>query len=228
MILYNTPISTAAYRVRIALNYKSLPHTLVNIDLESRQQRSETFKQINPHCRVPTLDVNGFKFGQSMAILEYLEENYPSPALLPKDTMERAWVRYLAQIIVSDMHPVMNNSSVAHYLKTQENFTEEQIKQWRHTWLKQGFDALETNLNNNPERIFCVGDQPTFADVCLIPQVYNANKYGFSMDAYPTLMHIYQHCIKLNSFIQASPENNQLQSSEQCLSVGDRQKRLVI
>lgn len=218
MILYNSPISTAAYRVRIALNYKSISHAFVDVDLESRQQVSESFKKVNAHCRVPTLDVDGFKFGQSMAILEYLEENYPNPALLPKDTNERAWVRYLAQIIVSDMHSVMNNSSVTRYLKIQEKFSEQQIKEWRYTWLKQGFDALEANLNDYPKRIFCVGEQPTFADVCLVPQVYNANKFGFSMDSYPTLMRIYKHCITLDFFNQASPENNKLQFSEPCSS----------
>lgn len=172
------------------------------------EQRSIEYKQQNPQGRVPCLIDGDLKIGQSAAILEYLEEKYPACPLLPSDIKARAWVRYLSQIVVSDMHPIMNNSSVVAYLKTKRGFTDSQVQQWYHHWLKQGFDALEMNLHSHPARkLFCFGDTPTIADVCLIPQVYNAHKYDFSMSNYPTLQKIYEHCSTLDYFEKAKPEN---------------------
>lgn len=206
--LYTFYRSTAAYRVRIALNYKKIPHELIPVNLNKSEQHNEEFKRQNPHRRVPTLIDGDVKIGQSAAILEYLEEKFPNPPLLPSDIKARAWVRYLSQIIISDMHPVMNRSSVVAYLKTNSGFTESQVEQWTFNWLKQGFDALETNLNlHSNNSIFCFGESPTIADVCLIPQVYNAYKFNFQMNPYPTLQRIYENCTNLDYFKKASPEN---------------------
>lgn len=206
--LYTNWRSTATWRIRIVMNYKKIAYEPVAINLNAGQQRSDEFKKQNPQGRVPTLIDGEVKIGQSSAIFEYLEEKYPEPRLLPTAIEHRAWVRYLSQIVVSDMHPLMNNSSVVAYLKTKRGFTESQVQQWYHHWLKQGFDALESNLKDHPDcDDFCFGKTPTFADVCLIPQVYNAHKYNFEMKPYPTLQRIYEHCSNLSYFKSAAPEN---------------------
>lgn len=205
MKLYNYFLSSAAYRVRIALNYKQIPCELVTIDLSERAQLNSDYHQHNKQGKIPTLEDQGFEFGQSVAILEYLEEKYPERPLLPANLQARAWVRYLTQIIVSDMHPLMNNSRVIPYLRKELHASEDQITQWFHTWLKQGFDALEANLKDESNRYFCYGEQPSFADVCLIPQIYNAHRFNFSMQDYPVLMRIYEHCCQLPYFEAAKP-----------------------
>jgi maleylacetoacetate isomerase len=208
MQLYHFYRSSAAYRVRIALHYKKLNCELISINLNNGEQRGEKYREHNKQGRVPTLMDEGIEIGQSSAILEYLDEKYPQPPLMPKDILARAWVRYLSQIIISDMHPVMNNSSVVKYLKDHYALDPTQVTQWFHHWLKQGFDALEANLSRHPDcKNFCWGDHPTIADVCLIPQIYNAFRFDFSMKNYPTLMRIYEHCNSLEYFDKAKPEN---------------------
>lgn len=210
MKLYHYYQSSASYRIRIAINYKNIPCELITVDLSQREQVGDEYKKHNRHGRVPALEDQGFEFGQSSAILEYLEEKYPTPPLLPHDLKSRAFVRFLSQIIISDMHPVMNNSSLVRYLRTHLNLSEEQVTHWYHTWFKQGFDALESMLNDDKKRLFCFGEHTTFADICLIPQVYNAFRFHFPMDNYPTLLHIYEHCNSLKYFVDAKPENVKL------------------
>ena len=208
LLLYAFHRSTAAYRVRIALNYKEIQHELVSVNLNKGEQRAEPFAQLNPHGRVPTLVDGDVKIGQSAAIIEYLEEKYPLRPLLPPDIKSRAWVRFLSQIIVSDMHPIMNKSSVAAYLRTKEGFSDDQMKQWDFHWLQQGFDALEKLLSSHPDcGDFCFGETPTLADICLIPQVYNAHKFRYLMDKHPTLERIFSHCSTLPCFENAKPES---------------------
>jgi len=199
--------STAAYRIRIALNYKNINHELVSIDLMAGKHHDESYKKHNRQARVPTLDDDGFEIGQSSAILEYLEEKYPEPALLPHDIKKRAWIRYLSQIIISDIHP-LNNSGVLNFLKNLLNQDQSKIQLWYHHWVKCGFDALEAILTDHPDcKSFCYGDTPTFADICLIPQVFNAYRFGFPMNNYPTLRRINEHCLLLPYFEKARPEN---------------------
>lgn len=198
--------SSASYRVRIALNYKHLDFTSIPVNLLKEEQLQESFRQQNKQGRVPLLDDNGFKLGQSSAILEYLEEKYPQHPLLPKNIEDRAWLRYLSQIIISDIHP-LNNSSVTQYLTKHFNQDQTSIQEWYHHWIKLGFDTLEPLLANHPKcRNFCWGDTATIADICLIPQIYNAKRFNLPMDNYPTLSRINDHCLTLSYFDQARPE----------------------
>lgn len=207
MQLYTYNRSTAAYRVRIALNYKNIDHQLIPVNLLAGKHLDEDYKKHNRQARVPTLVDGGFEVGQSSAILEYLEEKFPKPALLPKDLQARAWIRYLSQIIISDMHP-LNNVSVLNYLKGTGNFDAAQIKNWYHHWLRLGFDTLEKILSQHPQcKNFCWGNTPTFADLCLIPQVYNAYRFEFPMENYPTLRRINDYCLALPYVEKARPEN---------------------
>lgn len=210
MKLYTYYRSSAAYRVRIALNYKTISHELIPINLLQNQQKESQYKAINPHARIPTLIAGDLKLGQSVAILEYLEEKYPNPSILPASYEQRAIVRYLSQIIVSDMHP-LNNSGTINFLKEKFNHTSEEVQQWYFYWLKNGFDALESIISTSNSKYasakFCIGDSISMADICLVPQIYNAFRFGFDMQAYPTLLAINKHCVSLDYFAKASPEN---------------------
>lgn len=205
--LYSYYRSTASYRVRIALNYKQINYKLISVDLINNEQHENSYLTHNKQGRVPTLKDGTFEIGQSSAILEYLEEKYPENPLLPTDIKARAWVRYLSQIIISDTHP-LNNSGVIKFLKNTLGLDQEKIKIWYHHWLKQCLDTLENILSTSPDcNNFCWGEQPTIADLCLIPQIYNANRFEFSMDKYPTLKRINDHCLSLPYFDKARPEN---------------------
>lgn len=207
--LYTYYRSTAAYRVRIALNHKKIEHELIPVNLLQGQQLSQEYAEINPQMRVPTLVDGNFVLGQSMAILDYLEEKFPEYALLPQDIQLSAKVKAVAQLIACDIHP-LNNVGVLNYLK--EHFKQDQtaVNTWYHHWIKKGFDALEKLLidwQDSTENKFCIGNILTMADVTLIPQIYNAFRFNFPMDDYPRLLAIYEHCLTLEAFDKARPEN---------------------
>lgn len=205
--LYSYYRSSAAYRIRIALNYKQLDYKINSVDLFHGAQKEQNYLAHNMQGKVPTLVDDDFAIGQSAAILEYLEEKYPEPALLPKDIQARAWVRYLSQIIISDTHP-LNNSSVLKFLKNQFELDKLKIKSWYHHWLEVCLNTLESILATHSEcNLFCYGDSPTIADICLIPQLYNAQRFEFPLDNYPTLNRINLHCLSLPDFVKANPEN---------------------
>ncbi|MGC1183229.1 maleylacetoacetate isomerase [Legionella sp.] len=208
MILYDYFRSTACYRVRIALNLKKLNYEKINIHLinDGGQHHSEEYHHINPQELVPSLQVEGHIINQSMAIIDYLDETFPNPSLLPKDPLNRATIRSLAQIIACDMHP-LNNLRVLNYLKAEFSANNIQVMQWYHHWLKAGFDAFETKLQTL-KRIepFCFGNTVSLADLCLIPQVFNAQRFNFIMDDYPLINKINAHCLTLEAFQNASPE----------------------
>jgi maleylacetoacetate isomerase len=207
MKLYTYYRSTAAYRVRIALNYKQIAYESIPVNLLEGKQFNSDYAAVNPQMRVPTLVDGKLVLGQSMAILEYLEEKYPTVSLLPDGLTERAQVRFIAQLIASDIHP-LNNTGVLKYLKETLHQDQKAVTAWYHHWLKTGFDALETLLSGeNVKGNFCFGESVTLADVCLIPQISNAFRFEFSMDAYPRLMEIYHHCLTLPAFDKARPEN---------------------
>lgn len=206
MQLFSYYRSTAAYRVRIALQYKKIPCEIIPIDLLQKKHREKEYLEKNPQARVPLLVDGDFKVGQSMAILEYLEERYPDPALLPTPIEARAWIRNFSQIIACDMHP-LNNVGSLNYLRENFSANEEQVQAWYHHWLRQGFTALEILLAKNLNRgKFCWGDLPTFADVCLVPQVYNAYRFKFDMKDYPLIQKINNYCLEQSYFKNAAPE----------------------
>lgn len=208
MKLYDYFRSTACYRVRIALNIKNIVYEKIAVHLVNHggEQHTPEYRQINPQGLVPSLEINGHIITQSLAIISYLEEVYPNPALLPKDPLEKAIIKSLALIVACDMHP-LNNLRVLNRLKEQYQSDEAQITAWYHHWLKVGFDAFETKLQcMRRTQSFCYGDTATWADICLIPQVYNANRFHFAMDNYPLINEINAHCLSLEAFQKAAPE----------------------
>jgi len=209
MELYTYFRSSAAYRVRIALNIKQLEadHKFVHLVRDGGEHRKRGFHKLNPQERLPVLVDGGVPVTQSLAILEYLEEIHPNPPLLPDDVADRAWVRAIAQLIACDIHP-LNNLGVLRYLETEFGADEAARRKWYQHWINQGFTALEEVLAKDPRvRTYCFGNRLTIADVCIVPQVYNANRFGVDMSAYPTLQRINDACLKLAVFAKAAPEN---------------------
>lgn len=208
MKLYDYFRSTTCYRVRIALNLKGITYDKLSIHLINNggEQHSQGYLQINPQGLVPCLEVDGHTISQSLAIIDYLDETIPEPALLPKTPLDRATVRSLALIVACDMHP-LNNLRVLNQLKESFQPSETQIMEWYHHWLKAGFDAFEAKLRTiQRTQPFCFGDRISLADLCLIPQVYNAQRYNFAMDAYPIINEINTHCLTLAAFKNAAPD----------------------
>jgi len=209
MILYDYYRSSASYRVRIALHIKNLPYERQEIHLlnDGGQQFSASFTAINPQQLVPTLVDNDFTIHESLAIIEYLEEQYKdTPRLLPATARKRATVRAFAQMIACDIHP-LNNLRVINYLKDNFALTDDQKIRWFHHWMQQGFAAIEKYLQKRTEQTpFCYGNEPSLADVCLIPQVYNALRFNFDLAQFPITKSIYDHCMTLPAFIDAAPK----------------------
>lgn len=210
MKLYDYFRSTASYRVRIALNLKNIDYDAVSIHLINNggEQHLPQYRQINPQGLVPCLDVNGYTINQSLAIIEYLDETVPSPPLLPKEPLARATARSLALLIACDIHP-LNNLRVLNHLKTEFNASESQVITWYHTWLKSGFDAFEAKLQTlERAQPFCIGNSVSLADLCLIPQVFNARRFHFTMDNYPLIREIEAHCQTIKAFQDAAPTSD--------------------
>ncbi|NCY24909.1 MAG: maleylacetoacetate isomerase [Alphaproteobacteria bacterium] len=203
MKLYGYFRSSAAYRVRIGLNLKGLGVEHVPVNLLKGEQASPEYTAINPQQLVPALADDGTILTQSLAILEYLEEKYPAPALLPADAAGRARVRALALVVACEMHP-LNNVGVLRYLTQQLGASEAQKTAWYHHWLGKGFAALETMLAQGAGR-FCHGDTPGLADCCLVPQVFNARRFDFDLSPYPTVLRIDDACAQLEAFQAAHP-----------------------
>ena len=210
MKLYDYYRSTASYRVRIALNLKDISYEAIPIDLihKGGMQHQSDYLALNPQGLVPALDENGHVLTQSLAIIEYLEEINPNPPLLPHHPLARAQVRSIALSIACDIHP-LNNLRVLQQLKNQFQATEDQVLAWYHRWLKDGFDAVEQTLQQLPrKKNVCYGNEITLADVCLIPQVYNATRFNFSMDNYPLILNINDFCLTQPAFSHAKPSDS--------------------
>lgn len=204
--LYGYWRSSAAYRIRIALNLKGLEATPRSVHLRRGEQGAPAYRRRNPLGRVPTLVDRGRTYTQSLAILEYLEERYPRPALLPRAAGARARVRALADLVACDIHP-MNNLSVLKYLERELNIDSDMRLRWYRHWIGVGFAALETLLADDPRTgRYCHGDRPTLADVCLVPQVYNARRFDCDLAAYPTIRRIDAACGTHEAFRRAVPE----------------------
>lgn len=206
MKLYSYFRSSAAYRVRIALNLKNLPYqmTFVHLTKDGGQQRKPEFAAINPQKRVPALELSsGEVLTQSLAIIAYLDEVYPEPPLLPADALERARVRAIAQVVACDIHP-LNNLIALQYLKRTLKQEQPEIDAWYHNWVIDGFTAIETMLAPSP---YACGSHVTLADICLVPQVYNARRLKVPLDNFPKIVAVEQTCLKLPAFDKARPEN---------------------
>jgi maleylacetoacetate isomerase len=203
--LYTYFRSSAAYRVRIALNLKGLSYEMLPIHLLRGEQRNAPYSSINPAQLLPALQVGGEVLTQSLAIIEFLEEAYPGTKLLPVHPLERARVRALALTIACEIHP-LNNLRVLNRLRD-EGFAEAERNDWYRHWVHLGFEALETQLANGkfPGR-YCHGDIPGLADCCLVPQVFNARRFDCSLLAFPRIVGIYESCMELESFQRAAPE----------------------
>ncbi len=209
MILYSYYRSSAAYRVRIALNLKGLAYDVqpVHLTRDGGEQRRPDYLRLNPQGLVPALATGEDVLTQSLAIIEYLEETCPIPPLLPQTPEARALVRALAQIVAADIHP-LNNLRVLQYLQTHFNCDETGKTRWIAHWISAGFDAIEKLLEQySGGGPFCVGDTPTLADICLVPQVYNALRFNCELEQYPRIIAINAACQALEAFRKAAPEN---------------------
>ena len=205
MLLYGYFRSSAAYRVRIALNLKGLAYDNHFIHLQKNDQLAHEYAKLNPQKLVPALVDDGQVLTQSLAIIEYLDETHPEPPLLPKTPAERARVRALAQAIACDIHPI-NNLRVLRYLVKDLGLPDEKKDQWYRHWVETGLQAVEALLSGNPATgRFCHGDKPTLADICLVPQVANARRFNCGLSACPTVLRIDAECQKLEAFAQAAP-----------------------
>lgn len=205
--LYSYFRSSASYRVRIALNLKGLPYTYVPVHLlqGGGAQHAPDYQQINPAELVPALVDDGHALGQSLAIMEYLDETHPEPALLPRDALGRARVRALAQTIACEIHP-LNNLRVLQYLEHDLQLDEAAKATWYRHWITLGFTALEAMLTKSPHTgAFCNGDTPGLADCCLVPQVANSRRFATPLDAFPTIRRIEAACLALDAFTKAAP-----------------------
>jgi len=207
--LYSYFRSSAAYRVRIALELKGLPYSYVPVHLlnDGGAQHTPQYQLLNPTELVPTVvDEDGHALGQSLAIIEYLDETQPAPALLPHDALGRARVRALAQTVACEIHP-LNNLRVLQYLERDLKVTDAAKSDWYRHWITLGFTALERMLADNPATgRFCHGDTPGLADCCLIPQVANSRRFDTPLEAFPTIRRIEAACLALPAFQRAAPQ----------------------
>jgi len=206
--LYSYWRSSAAYRVRIALNLKGLDHEIVPVSLlpGEAEHRQDAYRARNPQMLVPFLEDGDVATGQSQAILEYLEETYPAPALLPIDAQQRAAIRSFCNSICCDIHP-LNNLRVMQYLKGGLDVSDEQFSDWYAHWISEGFKAAETTAAAFADAgPFVFGESVSFADTCLIPQVYNARRFKVPLDAFSRLIAVTDSCNELEAFIRAAPE----------------------
>lgn len=201
--------SSAAYRVRIALNLKGLQadYRYVHLVKDGGQQHKPEYLKLNPQGLLPALVDGGQVLTQSLAIVEYLDETHPEPPLLPQDAVGRARVRALAQLVACDIHPV-NNQRILKYLEQEFGVDEIGRKKWYRHWVIEGFTALEKLLAESPATgRFCHGDTPGLADLCLVPQVFNARRFEIDMKPFPTIERIDDACLKLGAFSAAAPEH---------------------
>jgi maleylacetoacetate isomerase len=206
MKLHGYSRSSATFRVRIALNLKKRDYESVSVHLRRGDQRQPDFIGVNPQGLVPALENHGERLIQSLPIIEYLDETYPEPPLLPRDEVGRARVRGLAAIVARDIHP-LNNLRVLRYLLRTLGQDEAALASWYNHWIAEGFGAIETLLAEDGRTgRFCHGDAPGLADIALVPQVVNAERYRLDLAPYPTITRIFETCMTLDAFAAAHPE----------------------
>ena len=208
MKLYSYWRSSAAYRVRIALNLKGLEYELIPTHLirSGGEHRKPDYLALNPQGLVPVLEHDGVVLSQSLAIIEYLDEMFPNPPLLPAEAADRATVRAVAQLIACEMHP-LNNLRVLKYLRQELKQDKVAVDGWYRHWVAVGFEALEKLIGNTGDGQYCCGGAVTLADVCLVPQVFNARRFACDLTPYPELVGVAESLEKLEAFAKAAPQN---------------------
>jgi maleylpyruvate isomerase len=206
-ILYGAVRSSAAYRVRIALNLKGVDYESLQLNLLGGEQASGDYRALNPQGLVPMLEIDGHRLTQSLSIIMYLATRFPEPPLLPQDAADAAHVRAMALAIACDIHP-LNNLRVLRYLVHELGVSEEKKTEWYRHWLVSGLDVLEKHLARDPSAgPLCHGHTPTIADCLLVPQVFNAQRHGIDVSVYPNIARINAQCIEIPAFVAAHPSN---------------------
>ena len=207
MKLYNYFRSSASFRVRIALELKGLPYEYVPVHLVKGEHKADAYAAVSPSLLVPTLQTDaGERLGQSMAIIEYLDETHPRPPLLPADPLGRAQVRALAQLIACEIHPI-NNLRVLKYLSRELKLEEEVRNNWYRHWVRDGLEAFERELAQLPAGKYCWGDTPTLADCCLVPQIFNGKRFNTDFSGLTRTMAAFDACMALPAFQKAQPSS---------------------
>ena len=204
MKLHNYFRSSASFRVRIALNLKGLPFDYVPVHIARGDHKLPAYAGIAADQLVPALETDGHVLSQSMAIMEYLDETHPHPPLLPADALGRARVRALAQSIACEIHP-LNNLRVLKYLVRELKLDEEAKNTWYRHWVREGMEAFERQLAQGPASTYCYGNTPTMADCCLVPQIFNGQRFKVNFDGLPRTMAAFDACMKLEAFQRAQP-----------------------
>jgi len=207
-VLYDYWRSSASYRIRIALNLKGIDYESRQVDLRENEQKSSEYHALNPQGLVPTLEIDGQRLTQSLAIINYLDLKFPNQPLLPASAAERAHVVAIAMAIACDIHP-LNNLRVLKYLKNELGHDQDEIDRWYVHWITEGLPALEAMAAPRAGK-FLFGDAPTGADILLIPQLYNARRFNIPLDAYPTLLRAEENANNMEAFAAAHPDRQQV------------------
>jgi maleylacetoacetate isomerase len=207
-VFYEYYRSSAPYRVRIALNLKGVDYESRPVNLLESEQCSDDYRELNPQGLVPMLEIDGHRLTQSLAIMVYLDQAFPDPPLVPRDPADGAHVRAMALAVACDIHP-LNNLRVLKYLKNELGHAQDEVDRWYAHWITEGLGPLETMAKASAGR-FLFGDEPTIADVCLVPQLFNARRYNVPLDDYPTLLRADENASKLDAFAAAHPDKQQV------------------
>jgi maleylacetoacetate isomerase len=207
-VLYDYQRSSAAYRVRIALNLKGVDYESRPVNLLESEQKGAEYRELNPQGLVPMLEIDGHRLTQTLSIIVYLDQCFPDPPLMPRDPVDGAHVRAMALMIACDIHP-LNNLRVLKYLSGPLGIPQEQRDAWYAHWITEGFTALEAVAKPGAGR-FLFGDEPTVADVCLVPQLFNARRFNVPIDAYPTLLRADENANRLDAFAAAHPDRQEV------------------